>query len=414
MSSLPVIPAVLDRHAEEAAFLWLLRSRAVGMPQFDLRSLADLDHRVECHLDGLRVAGDAGWKRVWQEFEERPEPGEAFAAAVFALEGTRTGELRQILEAALSRPELAAAVASAVGWVTDEVAPLALSLLHAWDTPAGRGIGVAGAAVRRAAIPGRVLDAAIREPLSRARAIKAVGELGDTSRLSVIRDHVTAPNLDVRFAAAWATARLTGDPAAVAELQTIAITESRYRQRSATLVVRRLDPPKALRWVEMLGKTPGCERVAIQATGALGDPAAIPGLLEKMAAPALARLAGEAFCLITGVHLADDQLDAPQPEAFEAGPTDDPDDPNVELDPDDGLDWPDPEKVRKWWAANQGRFPRGQRHVCGALITPEHLKDVLRDGFQRQRAAAALELALLRPRNPLFEVRAPGWRQRGG
>jgi hypothetical protein len=31
--------------------------------------------------------------------------------------------------------------------------------------------------------------------------------------------------------------------------------------------------------------------------------------------------------------------------------------------------------------------------------------------FQRQRAAAALELAILQPGQPLFEVRAPGFRQ---
>jgi hypothetical protein len=37
----------------------------------------------------------------------------------------------------------------------------------------------------------------------------------------------------------------------------------------------------------------------------------------------------------------------------------------------------------------------------------------LRDGYQRQRAAAALELALLSPDKPLFEVRARGdWQQR--
>jgi len=35
----------------------------------------------------------------------------------------------------------------------------------------------------------------------------------------------------------------------------------------------------------------------------------------------------------------------------------------------------------------------------------------LKNGYQRQRAAAALELAILKPGRPLFEVRAPGFRQ---
>lgn len=410
----PVIPVVLDRHAEEAAFLWLLRSRAVGLPQFNLRSLAELDQRVEAHIDGLRVAGEPGWQRMWKEFEDRSEPGEAFAAAVLAFEGTRTGALRTLLDAADARPPVAAAIASAVGWLTDADAPLALSMLHGWESPAGRRVGIAAAAVRRAPPPGRAADAAFRDPKGLARAIKAAAELGDSSRLHLIRPHLSSADLDVRFAAAFALARLGGDPAAVTELQSIALTESRYRQRSATLAVRRLPHPTARRWAEMLTQTPGCERVGVQAAGALGDAALVPRLVDAMALPQLARLAGEAFCLITGARLTEDRLDRPPPEGFEAGPTDDPDDPLVELDPDDGLDWPDPEKVSKWWSAHKGRLTAGERHVCGRRVTPEHLVAVLRDGYQRQRAAAALELALLRPRDPLFEVRAPGWRQRGG
>jgi len=36
---------------------------------------------------------------------------------------------------------------------------------------------------------------------------------------------------------------------------------------------------------------------------------------------------------------------------------------------------------------------------------------VLGTGFQRQRIAAAYDLALMKPEEPLFEFRAPGLRQ---
>jgi hypothetical protein len=39
------------------------------------------------------------------------------------------------------------------------------------------------------------------------------------------------------------------------------------------------------------------------------------------------------------------------------------------------------------------------------------LKTVLRDGRQRQRAAAAVELAIRQSGTPLFNVKAPGFRQ---
>ena len=58
--SFPVISSIVSQHAEEAAFLWLLRSHALRAPHYALKDLAKLDGRVEAHLDGLpqdRIAG---------------------------------------------------------------------------------------------------------------------------------------------------------------------------------------------------------------------------------------------------------------------------------------------------------------------------------------------------------------------
>ena len=53
--------AVVSQHVESAAFLWLLRDAAVWSPHYTLRDLEQLDERIEAHLDGLRIAEDAGW-----------------------------------------------------------------------------------------------------------------------------------------------------------------------------------------------------------------------------------------------------------------------------------------------------------------------------------------------------------------
>ena len=55
------IDSIITQHAEEAAFLWLQRDAAVREPHYSLADLAELDNRVEAHIDGLRIAGDAGW-----------------------------------------------------------------------------------------------------------------------------------------------------------------------------------------------------------------------------------------------------------------------------------------------------------------------------------------------------------------
>ena len=51
-----VIKAIIEQHAEEAAFLWTTRDRAVHSPNYSLKDLSGLEERVEAHLDGLRVA----------------------------------------------------------------------------------------------------------------------------------------------------------------------------------------------------------------------------------------------------------------------------------------------------------------------------------------------------------------------
>ncbi|MGI9500765.1 MAG: TIGR02270 family protein, partial [Geminicoccaceae bacterium] len=71
-----IIPHIVEQHAEEAAFLWLLRATAVKAPHYDLKDLARLDERVEAHIDGLRVAGEPGWTIALSELDRHQEDGE--------------------------------------------------------------------------------------------------------------------------------------------------------------------------------------------------------------------------------------------------------------------------------------------------------------------------------------------------
>ena len=73
-SKLPVIADIISQHAEEASFLWLLRDNAVRDPHYSLEDLAELDERVEAHVDGLRIAGEAGWEICKEQltWEENP------------------------------------------------------------------------------------------------------------------------------------------------------------------------------------------------------------------------------------------------------------------------------------------------------------------------------------------------------
>ena len=153
-------------------------------------------------------------------------------------------------------------------------------------------------------------------------------------------------------------------------------------------------------------------RILVRGSGGLGDPFYIPWLVKQMSDPKLARLAGESFSMITGLDLAYLDLDRKPPEDFESGPNDDPNDPNVDMDEDEGLPWPDQEEVAAWWKVNSHRFPPGQRFFMGKPPSMEHCLHVLKEGYQRQRMAAAIWRCILQPGTPLFPTDAPAWRQK--
>jgi uncharacterized protein (TIGR02270 family) len=172
-----------------------------------------------------------------------------------------------------------------------------------------------------------------------------------------------------------------------------------------------MPPAAGMGWLRSLAGNPAHRRRLVIGAGIIGDPVCMPWLIERMADPALARVAGEAFSAITGVDIAYEDLDRDPPAGFEAGPTENPEDEDVSRDPDEDLPWPNPEAIATWWHTNGNRFPAGQRYLLGQPMTTDSLRAALQSGTQRQRAVAALELALRNRAEPLFETRAPARRQ---
>jgi len=177
------------------------------------------------------------------------------------------------------------------------------------------------------------------------------------------------------------------------------------------LMLRVMDVVSSTKWLTDFTQSKEVLRQAVQGAGIIGDPLYIPWLIQMMAIPDVARVAGESFSMITGIDLAYDDLDGEWPEGFEAGPTENPEDEDVAMDSDEDLPWPEPSLIQAWWDKNQRSFQTGKRYLVGKPISIEHCLQVLRTGYQRQRRAAALELALLQPEEPLFNTSAPGFLQ---
>lgn len=131
--------------------------------------------------------------------------------------------------------------------------------------------------------------------------------------------------------------------------------------------------------------------------GFAGTCAAADAAVQCMREPALAQLAAEALCAITGLDLeaehllAPEAIDAPEePIPFEQ------EDLDADLVPtaDELLPRPDVEGVERWWRANAGRFRPGERYLRGRPLDFTRLYAALRDEPMRRRHAIALELSV--------------------
>jgi uncharacterized protein (TIGR02270 family) len=227
------------------------------------------------------------------------------------------------------------------------------------------------------------------------------------SALSDLKDDDTA----CQFWGAWSAVLLGDKRSALEAVMQTGLAPGVHRARAFQLALQVMNTRTAHSVLRRLGADQKALRWLIQGSGIVGDPADVPWLINQMAGETTARVSGEAFSLITGVDLAKSGLKSRQPENFEYGPNDDPEDPNVEMDPDEGLPWLDAERARRWWASNAARFQEGTRYFMGAPVTREHCIAVLKSGYQRQRVLAAQYLCLLEPGTPLFNTSAPAWRQ---
>jgi uncharacterized protein (TIGR02270 family) len=400
-----------EDYLDEASSLWALRALAVLQPHYSLRDLAELDRRLQAQLNGLRLCTDSAWA-LCQEVLGKAGADEVFVAAVLAFEGGDEGRVQRVRRAGAADLAVSRGLISALGWLPDEQAAKHFPALFGAQSPVLRRAGIAAAAIHRRSPQAALAEAlAAADPPLRARAYRAVGELGLTGLMATLRKGLTDADAGCRFAAAWSAALLAGDPAALGVLTFTAEEPGPFAVRAASLAGRRLPLPSAHAWRIKLMETLKLMEHALLVAGAIGDPVVIPWLIDHMAEPALARPAGEAFSMITGADLNQLSLSGQKPEGFDAGPTDNPEDENVAMDPHEGLPWPNPKLVAIWWEKNRGCFPKGTRHVAGRVITIEGCREVLKHGYQRQRAAAAVELARLQPGTPLFEVRAPAARQ---
>ncbi|WP_374643855.1 HEAT repeat domain-containing protein [Tabrizicola sp.] len=397
---------IMRLHAENAAFVVSQLRLGQDGPNFRLVEIFDLESRLGGHLDALAMARDTGLELAHETLAIAAGFGEVFTAFHLGLHARPDLAL-----SALAPPEVllwgqVAALGLAAAWCApDRMAARMRNWITGHDPMATR-IALEVCGLRRVDPKGHLKPLlSHRDPRVAARAMQLAGELGradlapELARLAETAD----PALRVHAARA---AALLGDrrasPAILATLITPATPPAEARM-VAELLPLILDDRAARAAIARLMSDRQTERWGILATGALGAGDTLDWLLRQMSEPVLSRIAGAAFCTITGARLSAGSLEL---DTF----PDDPDDPLVAACPQESfieakLYWPDPEKLAHWLAPNRARFVSGTRHLLGlpAWTIQPPIEAIA--AYQLDQRALALELATRAPDAPL-----PNWR----
>ena len=393
--------SVVEEHAEDAGSLWRMHEHGIRAPLYRLRDLFLLDQRVLAHLDGLRIAGQAGFTLARRALATE-EPGAVFVVAYLAFAASERETMRQVVQLAVANPTFLNALVAALAWLDFEQIQEPLNLLAQSRNSGYRRVAIAVAAAHRVQYRDAYGNAAIdADPVLRARAFRAIGETKCTDLVDLLHKGMRSPDHECRFWAAWSMA-LFGDERAASSAYEAGTAEPRFSRLAIETAMRVGDPSWARGLVKALARDDSKTRQAIIAAGAFGDPVVVPWLLIKLEEPTVAKVAAEAIATITGVDL----------EAAECK-QDPPDEMPDELDEDADLRWPSPQGLTDWWNREEGRFTSGVRFLAGLPISEAATLEVLRTGYQRQRRAAAVEFSRLREEGILFPTSARAdWQQR--
>jgi uncharacterized protein (TIGR02270 family) len=96
----PVIPSVLAEHLEQLTMLWQQRQDAQRSPDYVREDAAQLDERLEAHVDGLLLAGEQAVPLL-EEALGGDESAAVFAAAFVLLRQEQAAMADRVVDAFL-------------------------------------------------------------------------------------------------------------------------------------------------------------------------------------------------------------------------------------------------------------------------------------------------------------------------
>ena len=183
------IPIILAQHIEDAAVLWERRKRAVNAPHYNTMYLGRLDEQLEAHLDGLRIAGPAGWDTAVEAFEGIQGEGEAFTLSTLAFGHKDASLIPILIDMIKADPKtFLGPAASGIGWLPRSALHGKVDPLLNDPDPIARALGVGACALHRVDPGKRLAQYLADAPGVRRRAARLAGEIGRVDLLPEIQN----------------------------------------------------------------------------------------------------------------------------------------------------------------------------------------------------------------------------------
>lgn len=385
-----------EQHISEVAHLWGIWYTALSLPHYNPPALKDLESRIHANIAGVRTHGDDAW-RICMNFLDIADASEIFSAAQIAFRSYNVGRIKAVVDTVEQNPLLERGLISALAWLPGDIA-------HPWQKKflESKQLWHKRVALQVCRIRGEDPAAYLNYFLQRGDcladkdllnvALQCIGEFKRRDLQTEVEPHLSDQN-ETRFCALYASL-LLGKIELAEQLKPF-VFSGPCQETAVNLAVRVLPHDIARDWIREMVNSETDKKWAIVAAQALGDPQVIPWLVGLMREPIYARLAGHAFYAITGVDLDANDLAIADPVSLEQKIEHEMADESADMPSDEHLSWPDIDRIWFLWTDQlMTRFTPGKRYFLGTPLTEISLKSALINGFQPQRHAAALELAL--------------------
>lgn len=381
----PIIQSMVQRHVEEAAFLWQQRDYRVRAHDAYYADIEKIDRKLTEHILGISAAELPGWRCAQNALNDFTAPGEMFVAAMQALTFQNGAMLNHLLKVASDDATTQKGLLSALAWSDNAKARPVIKQLFESSSSLQHELGIAACSLRRIN-PGSHLDKALDKANThlQLRALRSVGQLGLKQYQPKLQECLMYSDQASQFWAAWSLVLLGDRTEALEQLCAIAQNPQHLYQESALrLAIRALPFDQARRFVRGMAQQEVLRRQTVIACGIIGSADSLPWLIQQMKNQEVAQLAGDAFTTITGLALEEQQL------CVEANLED------ADIDnTNEGLPWPDTNKLATWWQSHQSDYMFDQRYLLGRIRTQKQLSYAFKHGTQTIRRGVAADLAL--------------------